>query len=363
VLETNQDLDAADGLSVPMGACKKVWVAFPPTPNNLTLLAKQEGRKMKIRRIGNNLEGGVIFKTTSEDAVYLPVGCIHIVFTTVGGFLNALDFTTPESVGTYPTLFLANLDRRNSAFNDDCLKFFHDSLELALDNQKEQDAIAAWIVAQNSALEYGKANATWKTAVLVLWNDFLQRKAAKKVNCPCGKSKEGEFVDHFQSKHLWAASSSKSPQRSKPQSPKARSSLRGTDTRTSKPEASRNRSNTQGESSHSSRLPVADIPPKADAPSVADVPTAADTPPEKRKSARKTPENPKEPSGPKQKSMSQRSTRSSSLSSNPEVDSDTIVVEPTREGLRPRGKRSREDQEEEEEEEEPAKQPSKKTRR
>jgi hypothetical protein len=195
--------DSTDGLSVPLGACRKVWIVFPPSKKNLALLAKQEGRKAKVRRIGQQLEGGVIFETTSAEAVYLPVGCIHAVFTTVGGFLNALDFTTPDSIKTYPALFEANVDRRNHSFEVACLKYFLESVDLGLDGQQEEDAIAAWVEAGDRVREHAAKELSWKAKATAIWNDFLNIAAAKKMVCPCGGSKRGDFVGHFRACHLW----------------------------------------------------------------------------------------------------------------------------------------------------------------
>ncbi|EPE30493.1 hypothetical protein GLAREA_03460 [Glarea lozoyensis ATCC 20868] len=222
-------IDSTDGLSVPLGDCKKVWICFPPTANNLDLIAREEGRKAKIRRIGKKLEGGVIFETTSEHAVYLPVGCIHAVFTTTGGFLNAMDFTTPDSVGTYALLFNAKIDRKNSSFGDSCFNYFGNSVELCLDegldSQNAEVAVKAWVEATERVLDYAeddrKLVTEWKENCMVFWNHFLEKYQTQKLACPCGKSKKGEFVEHFREKHLWAPSREKSPRRSKSKTPGA----------------------------------------------------------------------------------------------------------------------------------------------
>ncbi|EHK98192.1 hypothetical protein M7I_5956 [Glarea lozoyensis 74030] len=170
--------------------------------NNLDLIAREEGRKAKIRRIGKKLEGGVIFETTSEHAVYLPVGCIHAVFTTTGGFLNAMDFTTPDSVGTVELC-----------------------LDEGLDSQNAEVAVKAWVEATERVLDYAeddrKLVTEWKENCMVFWNHFLEKYQTQKLACPCGKSKKGEFVEHFREKHLWAPSREKSPRRSKSKTPGA----------------------------------------------------------------------------------------------------------------------------------------------
>jgi hypothetical protein len=94
---TDVHIDSAEGLSSPIGPCVKLRLVFPPTPHNLKLMSSAEGQKAKLMRIGRRLEGGLVFKTTSAESIYLPVGCMHSVFNLHGGFLVAIDFNTPNS--------------------------------------------------------------------------------------------------------------------------------------------------------------------------------------------------------------------------------------------------------------------------
>ncbi|RDL40244.1 uncharacterized protein BP5553_00223 [Venustampulla echinocandica] len=201
--QTDLHIDSADGLSVPLGQCTKLWLAFPPTPKNLAHMYTQQGRKAKLSCIGSSLEGGLIFQTTAKEAVYLPVGTIHAVLTTTGGFLNALDFTTPESSKTYAPLSAAGIDRADESFRRDCFRHFLKSVELGLDNQRESMAVKAWVDADEQIKEYGAGDGGWRRSAMVIWDDYLERRKVRSISCPCGRGLGELFPTHFRAEHLW----------------------------------------------------------------------------------------------------------------------------------------------------------------
>jgi hypothetical protein len=100
-----------DGVSAPTGRCVKIWLIYPPTPENLRRLLGTEGQGTNRIRIGLSLEGGITLKTTSAQAIYLPAGCIHATLTIEGGYLAAVDFTTMGSVKAFSRCITSGLDR------------------------------------------------------------------------------------------------------------------------------------------------------------------------------------------------------------------------------------------------------------
>lgn len=176
----------------------------------------QQGRKAKLHSIGPSLEGGLIFQTTSSKAVYLPVGTIHAVFTTTGGFLHALDFTTPESSKTYAPLFVQGIDRVDEGFRGDCFRFFIRAVELGLDNQREGMVVRAWVDANERIREYGTKDKEWQRWAMVIWEDYLGRREVESLRCPCGRGLgDCVFPVHFRIEHLWRMSGKKELSRAK----------------------------------------------------------------------------------------------------------------------------------------------------
>ena len=123
---------------------------FPPTPRNIQLMQLADGQRSKLERIGKELEGGLMIHTDSSEALYIPAGCIHAVYTLHGGFLVTLEFTTPVSVKVLSTLLNAQFDR----FKDQWLQSelpgqFIESVELALTQNQVQVGLDAWINTQD----------------------------------------------------------------------------------------------------------------------------------------------------------------------------------------------------------------------
>lgn len=201
---TDLHIDSGDGISSPLGRCKKLWLVFPPTAKNLTLLKCAEGQKAKLQRIGQKLEGGLVFTTNSEEAIYLPAGCIHAVITTKGGFLIAVDFTTPLSSKPTATILRAYLnDVGSPSFKKEIFQRFLSSIDHGLSNKQISLAISSWISAVDRVLEYGKENQGWKKQAVKVWDEFLNKKEAASLVCPCGSQRKGDFAQHLRRDHLW----------------------------------------------------------------------------------------------------------------------------------------------------------------
>ena len=71
--------------------------------------ATEDGQVAKMTRLAQSLEGGVMFCTSSRNAVYIPSGRIHAAFTVSGGFHVTMDFTTRISVLSFSKYLDLNL--------------------------------------------------------------------------------------------------------------------------------------------------------------------------------------------------------------------------------------------------------------
>jgi hypothetical protein len=205
---TDLHIDSADGVSAPMSQCTKIWVIFPPTSHNFKLLSSAEGQKAKLTRIGRKLEGGMIFKTSSAESIYLPVGCLHSVFTLHGGFLASVDFITPISCHAFSSLLTHGLDQVGSpSFQREVFTRFLSSVDLALQNKKETIAVSSWINALERVREFSDENGEWKKEATKIWDEYFLTASAKKMRCSCGEQGSDEsFKNHLKKMHLWASS-------------------------------------------------------------------------------------------------------------------------------------------------------------
>jgi hypothetical protein len=179
-----------------------------------------DSHRSKWVRIGRYLEGGLIYKTTSSDAIYLPVGCIHAVFTVRGGFLVTIEFGTPDSVRVLSSLFNSHFDQ----FKDPYAKAelpsqFIESVDLALKQNRAIAGLKAWIDMEDRLLRWADnsedSNSTtknkewisrrqgWKNEVTRIWNSFFASTASDKLACPCKKMGHNQSLEvHFRAAHL-----------------------------------------------------------------------------------------------------------------------------------------------------------------
>jgi hypothetical protein len=87
-----------DGISSPIDECEKLWLLYPRTELDLSLMHREHGQHTKFAQSAALLEFGLVVRTTSKDALYIPAGCLHAVFTIQGGFLVSIDCTTIDSI-------------------------------------------------------------------------------------------------------------------------------------------------------------------------------------------------------------------------------------------------------------------------
>jgi hypothetical protein len=202
---TDLHIDSADGISSPMGLCVKLWLVFPPTVQNLKLMASAEGQKAKLVRIGRKLEGGLLFKTTSAESIYLPVGCIHSVITLHGGFLVAIDFNTPKSCYAFSALLSAGLDKVGSpSFQNEVFDRYLASVDLALYNLQCVSGISSWIDSIERIREWVEESPAWARKATKVWDEFLATPRGRKTKCPCGKqTTKDKFQGHLKKRHWW----------------------------------------------------------------------------------------------------------------------------------------------------------------
>ncbi|PVH83869.1 hypothetical protein DL98DRAFT_652299 [Cadophora sp. DSE1049] len=180
-----------------------------------------DGQRSKLERIGKDLEGGLMIHADSTQALYIPAGCIHAVYTLHGGFLVTLEFTTPRSVKVLSALLNAQFDR----FKDQWLQSelpgqFIDSVGLALTQNQTQVGIDAWITTQDRLRlwvdkEQDSHEATrnqywvdrrpgWEEKLRNVWKTFFgSAHSGLVLSCPCQGMRRGQtFKDHLYSEHF-----------------------------------------------------------------------------------------------------------------------------------------------------------------
>ncbi|KAE9375997.1 hypothetical protein N431DRAFT_464056 [Stipitochalara longipes BDJ] len=214
---TDLHLDNSDGISTTIAPTEKVWMMFPPTPKNLQLMQRADAQHGKLVRIGAELKGGLIFHTTSRQAIYIPIGCIHGVFTTHGGFLLSMEFSTPESARVLAALLNSDFDLFKDQYSQAELPGqFIEAVDLALQNNRPLVGLGAWIDALEHVRRWScktiddpsvnkpwmERRGAWMKRVESTWECFFKSPQAEKIQCPCGDMDGESLREHVRGRAL-----------------------------------------------------------------------------------------------------------------------------------------------------------------
>jgi hypothetical protein len=192
-----------DGISSPIDECEKIWFLYPGTELNLSLMYKEQGQHAKFARLAALLEGGVAVRTTSKDAIYIPAGCLHAVFTIRGGFLVSIDCTTRDSIWPFTQYLKSNLTTALDVEGQrDCLFLFLECLAVALDHGRSQKAISGWMSIESLLRKVAQRDHEWSRYARKLWRDFMAKELPIRADCACSFAERIQFRKHFADVHL-----------------------------------------------------------------------------------------------------------------------------------------------------------------
>ncbi|KAH8431015.1 uncharacterized protein LDX57_008676 [Aspergillus melleus] len=190
----------ADGVSALVGDCRKIWLLYPPSRNNLVAMRTVDGQRGKLARIMHRLEGGIMVETTAAQSLYIPAGCIHATFTLQGGFLVARDFTTSISIGAISAYIASGLEGMlTPQAREACWDWFSRCLDVSLAHGQFDRAIRAWMDAEPRLAIWASLHRHWRTAMRRIWDLHVQEIPEQ---CPCGTQGDAVLQDHLYSTHL-----------------------------------------------------------------------------------------------------------------------------------------------------------------
>ncbi|KAJ5161028.1 hypothetical protein N7492_006420 [Penicillium capsulatum] len=156
----------ADGLSIPVGDCRKIWLLWPPTSSNLRALKTVDGQRGRLARLAPQLEGCVVVETTSAQAIHIPAASLHATFTLQGGFLVARDFTTSRSLMAISTILSNGLDENLPLEARTVLfEWFERCLDISITHRKITEAVSAWLRAETKLASWASSQRGWRVSV------------------------------------------------------------------------------------------------------------------------------------------------------------------------------------------------------
>jgi hypothetical protein len=162
------------------------------------------GQMSRLKQLAASLERGLIVQTTSSEAIYLPAGWIHAVFTITGGFLVTMDFTTRDSIEAFSRYLKFNLDTTMDTESQiHCYEYYLGCLNVALTNGRDKIALQSWVSIENQLQAIGDKYPKWRKLAKDIWEKYLSSKETEQYSCSCGWNGLGRsFKRHFENTHL-----------------------------------------------------------------------------------------------------------------------------------------------------------------
>ena len=148
-------------------------------------MAQERGQHAKLARLAEKLEGGIVAQTTSAEALYIPAGCLHAVFTMEGGFLASIDCTTRLSVWPFSQYLRYQLHLAlDTTGQGECFFLFLESLETSLANSQELLALRSWISIEDLLQQHADHDIEWRTRAASIWQQYRKSTAGATLKCP-----------------------------------------------------------------------------------------------------------------------------------------------------------------------------------
>jgi hypothetical protein len=87
----------------------KIWLLFPPTKINLSLMQQNENFGRKLLRLHQHLEGGSYAITRQGEGLYIPTGYLHATYALKNSFTVGPVGSSAEGLPAIADILVANL--------------------------------------------------------------------------------------------------------------------------------------------------------------------------------------------------------------------------------------------------------------
>lgn len=166
-------------------------------------MREESGQQETFSRLCGRLEGGTIAHTRPGEALSMPSGTIHEVWTTQGGFLVSTDFQTRECIWPSSQYLKHGLHRDLDAQGRREFFFmFLWSLDLSLQNDRLKLAWRAWGSVDDILQAETKEDDEWRSAAHQVWQTAIEQYWFQDTVCVCGATSGGSYWDHFLDSHV-----------------------------------------------------------------------------------------------------------------------------------------------------------------
>ncbi|PGG96242.1 hypothetical protein AJ80_09856 [Polytolypa hystricis UAMH7299] len=200
------------GLSQTVDACKKIWLLYPPTKDNLEAFSATAGEEGRLTKCSDKLQDGYIVETDPSNILHIPPGWLHATFTTLSGILIGINFAALETLE-----FMGfSLSIHLQYFEQDCVGIEED-LEVYVDCMKDclerkhphhlEIIIKSWVaiccsVQQISPVSEGRRLLEyWEQRGLQSWEVYSTNLICY---CPACNTDVDNVYNHILNHHRWS---------------------------------------------------------------------------------------------------------------------------------------------------------------
>jgi hypothetical protein len=88
---------------------RKLWVFFPPTQSNISLLESKSKPTRKLSCLQSQLEGGYYATVDEGEAIYVPAGYLHATYALEGSLTIGTTWSSAESPEAATSMLVAEL--------------------------------------------------------------------------------------------------------------------------------------------------------------------------------------------------------------------------------------------------------------
>ncbi|KAL2356356.1 hypothetical protein BJ546DRAFT_600607 [Cryomyces antarcticus] len=190
----------------------KLWVVYPPTEENLSVMASLYGKKKRFMSNHDRFHGGLFIEQKAGETILLPPYCVHLVFTLESSILCGFEIYAAEHFplricGLATDLALLEQQqpdvRKRRKDVQEHLGRWHRGLEHALGCEEavQRRVIMAWVRHEEVVQQHISASSGSATTIHKLWQQYLSKTNIQ--TCPgCPVHTEGTLATHMERTHL-----------------------------------------------------------------------------------------------------------------------------------------------------------------
>jgi hypothetical protein len=190
----------------------KVWVIWPPTEENLSLLQDLYGQGNKFLRCYKQLKGGVFVVQNHGQTLLLPPYNSHATFSLGGSIVCAYDF---EAIEFFPVTisclhvevkYLENEYQNENDRRRECGSFLEGwlgGLKRTLrdgDETLKKKVVEAWITNISTIKVVFQKTRGYRDRACAIWEGFLETTTI--IQCPSCLGSSEPFKTHMLSQHV-----------------------------------------------------------------------------------------------------------------------------------------------------------------